>query len=120
MVSFFRKQVSNGSNSTRAPPGFYNASASNPLSAKLVAKATTGGFIVSTAGTASAMQVFFYFFFKLNFFFLKKSVSHAPREPSIKEDEDERSSSSRKTPPVHLSKQPIIAPTATISTTGFF
>ncbi|KAF7631225.1 Non-specific serine/threonine protein kinase [Meloidogyne graminicola] len=44
-----RKQVSNGSNSTRAPPGFYNASASNPLSAKLVAKATTGGFIVSTA-----------------------------------------------------------------------
>lgn len=102
-----RKNVSNGSNSStvaRAPPGFYNASASNPLSAKLVAKATTGGYVVPSAGgvVTSAMQ---------------KSVSHAPREPSIKEDEDERSSSSRKTPPVHSSKQPIIAPTATISTT---
>uniref|UniRef100_A0A1I8B157 Protein kinase domain-containing protein n=1 Tax=Meloidogyne hapla TaxID=6305 RepID=A0A1I8B157_MELHA len=101
------KNVSNGSNSStvaRAPPGFYNASASNPLSAKLVAKATTGGYVVPSAGgvVTSAMQ---------------KSVSHAPREPSIKEDEDERSSSSRKTPPVHSSKQPIIAPTATISTT---
>ncbi|CAK5024790.1 unnamed protein product [Meloidogyne enterolobii] len=110
-----RKNISNGSNSssiTRAPPGFYNASASNPLSAKLVAKATTGGgYVVPTAGSgggggivSSAMQ---------------KSVSHAPREPSIKEDEDERSSSSRKTPPMHGTKQqPIIAPTATISTTG--
>jgi hypothetical protein len=50
--------------------------------------------------------------------FLKKSVSHAPREPSIKEDEDERSSLIRKSPPVYPTKQSIIAPTATISTTG--
>jgi len=66
--------------------------------------------------------IFKFFFGNFEIFFLKKSVSHAPREPSIKEDEDERSSSSRKTPPVHGTKQqqPIIAPTATISTTGIY
>uniref|UniRef100_A0A915NXA5 Protein kinase domain-containing protein n=1 Tax=Meloidogyne floridensis TaxID=298350 RepID=A0A915NXA5_9BILA len=93
-----RKNISNGSNSssiTRAPPGFYNASASNPLSAKLVAKATTGGgYVIPTAGGGGGGGGI---------------ISSAMQ--------DERSSSSRKTPPVHGTKQPIIAPTATISTT---
>lgn len=95
LVSTEKSLNGGSSTSARGPTNIFNTTAQlqtsvapNPISAKLVAKATQMGGPMPQNNVANLLQ---------------KSISHAPREPSIKEDEDEQHNAS--TPPVRPQQQ---------------